>query len=91
MIPSVALLNSDEGGQKVMVVDAQMMAHDRPVQVGVRQGDKAQILKGLANGEQVVTVGGLGLDDKAKVKVGDGKAEEKADDKKDAGEKGKAK
>jgi multidrug efflux pump subunit AcrA (membrane-fusion protein) len=67
LIPATALLNSDEGGQKVMVVDAKSVAHDRPVLVGVRQGDRAQILKGLAEGEQVVTVGGLGLDDKSKV------------------------
>ena len=77
LIPAVALLNSDEGGQKVMVVDAKSVAHDRPVQVGVRQGDKAQIVKGLAAGEQVVTVGGLGLDDKSKVKIGGGKEDEK--------------
>jgi hypothetical protein len=41
--------------------------------VGVRQGDNAQIVKGLAAGEQVVTVGGLGLDDKSKVKIATGK------------------
>jgi multidrug efflux system membrane fusion protein len=85
-------LNSDEGGQKVMVVDSKMEAHDRPVQVGVRQGDKAQILKGLNAGEHVVTVGGLGLDDKAKVKISSGREEDKkADEKKDDDEKGKAK
>jgi multidrug efflux pump subunit AcrA (membrane-fusion protein) len=68
LVPSVALLNSDEGGQKVMTVDAQSIAHDRPVEVGVRQGDKTEILKGVSAGEQVITVGGLGLDDKSKVK-----------------------
>ena len=73
LIPATALLNSDEGGQKVMVVDAKLVAHDRPVQVGVRQGDKAQIVKGLNGGEKVVTVGGLGLDDKSKVKIVTGK------------------
>ena len=73
LIPAAALLNSDEGGQKVMVVDAKLVAHDRPVQVGVRQGDKAQIVKGLNGGEKVVTVGGLGLDDKSKVKIVTGK------------------
>jgi HlyD family secretion protein len=102
LIPATALLNSDEGGQKVMVVDDKSVAHDRPVQVGVREGDKAQITKGLAEGEKIVTVGGLGLDDKAKVKIVTGKEEdekkdapdetkgEKKDDKKDD-EKGKGK
>lgn len=91
LIPAAALLNSDEGGQKVMVVDPKLVAHDRPVQVGVRQGDKAQIIKGLNQGEQVVTVGGLGLDDKSKVKISSGKEEDKKDDKKDDDEKGKGK
>jgi len=76
LIPSAALLNSDEGGQKVMVVDSKMVAHDRPVQVGVRDAEKAQITKGLSEGEQVVTVGGLGLDDKSKVKIITGKEED---------------
>jgi HlyD family secretion protein len=89
LIPSAALLNSDEGGQKVMVIDAKSVAHETPVTVGVRQGDKAQITKGLNEGAKVVTVGGLGLDDKAKVKIVSGKEDEdkkdedKKDDKKD--------
>jgi multidrug efflux pump subunit AcrA (membrane-fusion protein) len=96
LIPSMALLNSDEGGQKVMVIDAKSVAHETPVTVGVRQGDKAQITKGVSEGDKVVTVGGLGLDDKAKVKIitgkeGDEKKDEKKDDKKDADEKGKGK
>jgi multidrug efflux pump subunit AcrA (membrane-fusion protein) len=76
LVPSAALLNSDEGGQKVMVVDDKSVAHERPVQVGVRQADKAQITKGVKEGEKVVTVGGLGLEDKAHVKIGTGKEEE---------------
>jgi HlyD family secretion protein len=43
--------------------------HQRKVEVGVRQPDKVQILSGVASGEQVVVVGGIGLDDKAKVKI----------------------
>ena len=84
LIPATALLNSDEGGQKVMVIDSKLVAHERPVQVGVRQGDKAQVTKGVNEGEQVVTVGGLGLEDKAKVKISTGKDDdEKKDDKDD--------
>ena len=67
VVPASALLNSDEGGQKVMVVTNDTVAHERRVSVGVRQGDRVQILSGLQEGEQVVTSGGLGLDDKAKV------------------------
>ena len=44
-------------------------AHVRPVDVGIREGDKVQLLSGVRPGESVVIVGGLGVEDKAKVKV----------------------
>jgi multidrug efflux pump subunit AcrA (membrane-fusion protein) len=69
VVPASALLASDEGGSKVMVVGADSSAQERAVKVGVRQGDNVQILDGVKPGEQVVTVGGLGLEDKAKVTV----------------------
>jgi multidrug efflux pump subunit AcrA (membrane-fusion protein) len=69
VVPASALLNSDEGGQKVMVVGADSRAQERKVSVGVRQGNRLQIASGIQEGEQVVTSGGLGLEDKAKVTV----------------------
>jgi hypothetical protein len=53
----------------VLVIDSESIAHLRPVDVGVREGDKAQLLNGVQPGESVVVVGGLGVEDKAKVKV----------------------
>ena len=44
--------------------------------VGVRQGERVQILSGVQAGEQVVTSGGLGLDDKAKVAIQQPKSED---------------
>jgi multidrug efflux pump subunit AcrA (membrane-fusion protein) len=75
VVPATALLNADDGGQKVMVI-ANNVAHERRVSVGVRQGDRVQILSGLQEGEQVVTTGGLGLEDKAKVTIQQPKPEE---------------
>ena len=46
--------------------------------VGIREGDKVQLLNGVRPGESVVIVGGLGVEDKAKVKVLEQK--EEADD-----------
>jgi HlyD family secretion protein len=69
VVPSTALLASDEGGEKVMVAGTDSLAHERPVQVGVRSGDDVQILSGLKAGEQVITEGALGLDDKAKIEI----------------------
>jgi len=79
VVPTAALLTSDEGGDKVMVVSSDSTAHERKVEVGVRDADKVQIVSGIKEGDEVVIVGGLGLDDKAKVKVEPGA--EKADGK----------
>jgi hypothetical protein len=35
----------------------------------VREGNQVQILSGVSPGEEVVVVGGMGVDDKAKVKI----------------------
>jgi hypothetical protein len=39
------------------------------------------VLSGLAAGDKVITVGGVGLDDGAKVRIGTGKESEKPDEK----------
>jgi len=69
VVPAAALLNSDEGGEKVMVAGADSLAHERKVEVGVRAGDVVQIVSGVKPGERVITQGALGLDDKAKVQI----------------------
>ena len=69
-MPAAAILPGEEGGTAVLVI-RDNVAHRRVVQVGVREGDKVQILSGVNPGEEVVIVGGLGVDDKAKVKVVD--------------------
>ncbi|HLK22387.1 MAG TPA: efflux RND transporter periplasmic adaptor subunit [Bryobacteraceae bacterium] len=80
VIPASALLNSDEGGPKVMVVTSDKIAHERKVSLGVRQGERVQIVSGVQDGDQVVTSGGLGLDDKAKVTIQAPKSEDDDDD-----------
>jgi HlyD family secretion protein len=80
LVPAAALLNSDDGGEKVMVVQQQgkdMLARERKVNVGIREGNRVQILGGVNEGEKVITSGGLGLDDKAKVAI---KSDEDDDD-----------
>jgi hypothetical protein len=66
-----------------MVVTSDSKAHERKVIPGVRQGDRVQIVTGLQEGEQVVTSGGLGLEDKAKVAIQAPKSEEDEDEDKD--------
>ena len=77
-VPTSALLSSDEGGEKVMLVGADSVAHEQPVKTGVSSGEETQILTGVKAGDQVITQGGLGLDDKSKVKVIPAGAEDQA-------------
>jgi multidrug efflux pump subunit AcrA (membrane-fusion protein) len=79
IVPVAALLNSDEGGQKVMVIDKDSVAHEQKIVPGVRQGERVQIVTGLQEGQQVVTSGGLGLEDKAKVTIQKPKSEDDED------------
>ena len=69
LVPAAAILPGEEGGTAVLVVDSEKVAHKRLVQLGVRQGNLVQVLTGVLPREDVVVVGGMGVDDKGKVKV----------------------
>lgn len=69
VVPPAAILPGEEGGNAVVVVGADNIAHQTKVEVGVRDGDKVQIVSGVSPGAKVVTVGGVGLEDKAKVRI----------------------
>ncbi|HLI84916.1 MAG TPA: efflux RND transporter periplasmic adaptor subunit [Bryobacteraceae bacterium] len=84
LVPSAAILPGEEGGQAVLVVGADSVAHLRPVDVGIHYGDKVQILNGVRPGEEVVVAGGLGVDDKAKVKIVGASEAQEDDDEDDA-------
>ena len=66
VIPVSALV-PDADGYKVFVVGAGNIARERKVTVGRRTEATAEILSGLAQGEQVVTEGAYGLEDSVKV------------------------
>ena len=91
IVPAAALLNSEEGGQKVMIAMDNNKARERKVNVGVRQGDRVQIISGVQPGEKVITSGGLGLEDKAPITIQTPKPEEEeepADEESNPDEKG---
>jgi HlyD family secretion protein len=79
-VPSAAILPGEEGGTAVLVIDENSVAHRHPVTLGIREGDKVQILTGARPGDEVVVVGGLGVDDKAKVKKVDTTVQESDED-----------
>jgi HlyD family secretion protein len=84
--------NADEG--TVMVVDDASVAHETKVKVGIRAGEKTEILSGLQGGETVVVEGNFSLPDGTKVEVGEGDeekdegGEKKSDEEKGGAEKG---
>ena len=69
VIPAAALLTGQDGTTSVMVVGADNRAHQKPVSVGVRQGDEVQITEGLQAGDHVVASGAYGLPDNTQVTV----------------------
>jgi HlyD family secretion protein len=69
LIPATAVLPSDEGDTVVLVVDDKDTAHQKKVEIGVREPELVQVVAGIEPGDRVITVGGLGLDDKAQVRV----------------------
>ena len=69
VIPATAVLPGEEGGTSVMTVDDKGIAHRKDVEIGVRETELVQVVSGIQAGDRVITVGGLGLEDKAKVRV----------------------
>ena len=71
VVPLDALVPEGEG-YRVFVVDAGGFAHARPVKVGGRTDQVAEITDGLRAGERVVTYGAYGVADGARVVPVDG-------------------
>ncbi len=69
VVPASAIFPAEEGGTIVDTIGADSTIHQKKVEVGVREPDKVQILSGVSPGDQIVVVGGLGLDDNAKVRI----------------------
>ena len=82
VVPAAAVTleasNADEG--TVMVVDAQNVAHETKVTVGIHTAEKIEIVEGLQDGETVVIEGNYALPDGTKVDIA------KDEEKKDKGE-----
>ncbi len=83
VVPAAAILPGEEGGNAVLTISADSIAHKRAVTLGVREGNQVQILSGANPGEEVVVVGGMGLDDNTKVKVVTTAVEESDDEDQD--------
>jgi HlyD family secretion protein len=85
VIPAVSLLTAEDGATSVMIAGADNRAHQKPVKVGVRQGDQIEIVEGIQAGDRVVASGAYGLPDNTKIKVEEQKPQKDQSEKSSAG------
>jgi multidrug efflux pump subunit AcrA (membrane-fusion protein) len=69
VVPAAAVFRSEDAGDYVLVAESDGKAHQKKVQVGIRNKDSAQILSGINAGDPVITTGGYGLPDGTLVKI----------------------
>jgi len=83
VVPAAAVTldasNADEG--TVMIINKDDTAHETKVKIGIKQGDKIQILEGLSGGETVITEGNYALPDGTKVEIPKDEESDKAAEK----------
>jgi HlyD family secretion protein len=88
LVPKNSLFESPESGSFVLLAGKDSLAHQTPVQLGLRGTTETQIAKGVSAGDSVIVSGAYGLPDKTKIKIeapppaesgkADGKAGEKS-------------
>jgi multidrug efflux pump subunit AcrA (membrane-fusion protein) len=69
VVPAAAVFRSEEAGDYVLVAGSDGKAHQKKVQVGIRNKDSAQIVSGINAGDPVITTGGYGVPDGTQVKI----------------------
>ncbi|WP_319780692.1 efflux RND transporter periplasmic adaptor subunit [Maridesulfovibrio sp.] len=63
--PLSAIIN--QGGERIIYVEKDGIAHGRTIELGVIDGNRAQIIKGLKAGEKLITAGHTMVEDGMKV------------------------
>jgi HlyD family secretion protein len=69
VVPASSIITGPDGSSAVMVAGADGRAHQKPVKLGVRQGDRVQIAEGVTATDKVVTTGAYGLPDNTRLKI----------------------
>jgi RND family efflux transporter MFP subunit len=88
VVPAAAVYkNPETNANYVLVAGTDEKAHQKTVQVGIRNGEDAQIVSGINPGDPVITAGGYAVPDGTKIKVEKPEAAEKAGADKEGGDK----
>ena len=69
LVPKAAVFESPEAGSYVLLAGRDGLAHQTPVQLGLRGATDTQISKGVSAGDSVIVSGAYGLPDKTKIKI----------------------
>jgi len=69
VIPANSVITAPDGATAVMLAGADGRAHQKPVKLGIRNGDDVQIVDGVTPSDKVIAVGAYGLPDKTKIKI----------------------
>lgn len=69
VVPGAAVFHGDEAGDYVLVAGSDNKAHQKKVQIGIRNKESAQIVNGIDAGDPVIVSGGYGVPDGTQIKV----------------------
>jgi HlyD family secretion protein len=69
LVPKSSLFESSETDPYVLLAGKDGLAHQTPIQIGLRGTTDTQISKGVSAGDSVIVSGGYGLPDKTKIKI----------------------
>jgi len=69
LVPKDSVVESPESGSFVLLAGKDGLAHQAPVQLGLRGPAETQIIKGVSAGDSVVVTGAYSIPDKTKIKI----------------------
>jgi HlyD family secretion protein len=76
-VPSTVVFKSPEGKPYVLVAGSDKKAHQKPVQLGVRNAEMTQITEGISPGDAIIVSGGYAVPDGTAIEIEKPAADEK--------------
>jgi HlyD family secretion protein len=69
VVPTAAVFKTYDGADYVLLAGSDEKAHQKVVQLGVRNADRTQIASGVSVGDAIITAGGYAVPDGTAIKV----------------------